>query len=101
MARIGIVVAFRIKPGCRQKFEALLNDHIAKTRQEEPGCERFDMLHPLDHSGAADDSRLMLYEVYRDQAALDVHQGNPRLAAVRKAYASLIDSRELTICHLA
>jgi autoinducer 2-degrading protein len=102
MARIAIVVHFRIKPGAWEKFDTLIRDHAARTLKEEPGCERFDVLQPLAAAGGdADRSRVMLYEVYRDQAALDAHTRNPRLAVVREAYAALIDGRELTICGLA
>ena len=56
------------------------------------------MLQPLGRDGAPDETRLMLCEVYRDQAAVDEHGRNPRLAAVRDAYAPLIEDRRLTLC---
>ncbi len=40
----------------------------------------------------------MLCEVYRDQAAVDEHGKNPRLATVRDAHAPLIEGRRLRLC---
>ena len=56
------------------------------------------MLQPLNRDGAPDETRVVLCEVYRDQAAVDEHGKNPRLATVRDAYAPLIENRRLTLC---
>ena len=100
MPRIGIIVSFRLKPGSWEKFDAIIREHARRTREEEPGCERFEAFQPVTAEGALDKGRFMVCEVYRDQAALDAHIKNPRLAVVRKNYADLVESRELTICHL-
>jgi autoinducer 2-degrading protein len=99
MARIAIVVEFRVKPGQHAAFDAIIREHAQKTLQEEPGCERFDVLQPVN-KGAKDETRIMLVEVYRDQAAFEEHGSNPRLARVREAYSPLIDSRTLHICEM-
>jgi (4S)-4-hydroxy-5-phosphonooxypentane-2,3-dione isomerase len=99
MARIAVIVDFRIKPGQHAAFDAIIREHAAKTLQEEPGCERFEVLQPV-HQGNRDESRILLCEVYKDKAAFDEHGRNPRLAKVREAYGSLIDSRTLHICEL-
>jgi quinol monooxygenase YgiN len=99
MARIGIIVEFRIKPGQHAAFDAIIRDHATKTLAEEPGCERFDVLQPVNN-GVRDESRLLLCEIYQDQAAFEAHGRNPRLAKVRETYASMIDSRTLHICEM-
>ena len=75
----------------------IIREH-ARRALEEPGCERFDVLQPLNRDGAPDETRVMLCEVYRDQAAVDEHGRNPRLAAVRDAYAPLTEDRRLILC---
>ncbi|MBW8268198.1 putative quinol monooxygenase [Caldovatus aquaticus] len=100
MARIGIIVEFRIKPGQHAAFDRIIREHARLTLQEEPGCERFDVLQPLTKEGARDETRIMLCEVYRDRAAFEEHGRNPRLARVREAYAPLIEARTLTLCEL-
>ena len=98
MARIAIVVEFRVKPGQHAAFDAIIREHAQKTLQEEPGCERFDVLQPVGRDGAPAEGRVMLCEVYRHQAAVDEHTRNPRLATVRAAYAPMIEERRLTLC---
>lgn len=100
MAKIAVVVEFRIKPGSFAAFDAIIREHARLTLQEEPGCERFDILQPLDKDGARDESRIMLCEVYRDREAFGEHGRNPRLAKVRESYAPLIEARSLTLCEL-
>lgn len=100
MARIGIVVEFRIRPGGFTAFDGIIRAHARLTQAEEPGCERFDVLQPLGQDGKRDEGRVILCEVYRDQAALEAHTRNPRLDSVRESYAPLIEGRTITICEL-
>ena len=98
MSRIAIIVDFRIKPGKWSEFDAHIRDHAKRTLAEEPGCERFDVLQPLKDDGTRDESRIMLCEIYRDQAAVDAHRANPRMAANAPKSAALLDGRVLTMC---
>ena len=75
----------------------IIREH-ARRALEEPGCGRFDVPQPLNRDGAPDETRVILCEVYRDQAAADEHGRNPRLAAVRDAHAPMIEDRRLTLC---
>jgi quinol monooxygenase YgiN len=93
MSKIALVVEFRLKPDCRQAFKDLLTDHAALTLDDEDGCLHFDVV--VDQE---DDGRAFLYEIYRDQAALEVHRNSPILAKTRAAYADLISDRKLTVC---
>lgn len=98
MARVAIVVEFTLKAGQHAAFDRLIREHARRTLEEEPGCERFDVLQPLGRDGMPDKGRALLCEVYRDQAAVDEHGRNPRLATVRDAYASMVEDRRLTLC---
>lgn len=69
---IALIVTIQIKSAHRGAF---LESMIADARgsdNEEPGCLRFDVLQDNQ-----DENRIYLYEVYRDEAALEAHQKTP------------------------
>lgn len=99
MSKICLVVEFHLKPGAHAAFDAVIRDHAAGTLADEPGCERFDVLQPKS-KGEPDLSRIMLVEVYADDAALAAHTANPRLARTRAAYEDLITDRKIHLCSL-
>jgi quinol monooxygenase YgiN len=98
MSRICIVVEFTPKPGCYDAFFAHISEHARATLAEEPGCERFDVMHALDESGAANGKTVMLVEVYTDMDAVVAHRANPRMPIVGAGSAPLLDGRKLTLC---
>lgn len=69
-----VCVHVHVKPEHRQPFvEATLEN--ARDTIQEPGNLRFDVL------GQADDpDRFLLYEVYRDEAAVAAHKATPHYA---------------------
>lgn len=81
-------VAIRIKPENVDAFMAKVLENAASARQE-PGCEQFDVVvDPKDRTS------VMLYEVYADEKAFEVHQ---QQAAFKKYVAEavpLLASRE-------
>jgi len=97
MSRIGIIVEFQMEPQNHAAFTAIITEHARMTKEEEPGCQQFDVLQPLK-KGEPDATRVMLVEVYADDAAFKAHGENPRLAKVRDAYAPLITGRTLNLC---
>ena len=56
-------------PGRRDQLFPLLMAHKARCLKDEPGTLQFEILLPHD-----DDTKGLLYEVYRDDAAFDVHR---------------------------
>jgi quinol monooxygenase YgiN len=54
--------------GRRDKLIPLLKAHGARCLKDEPGTLAFKVLVPRD-----DDAKVYLYEVYRDEAAFEVH----------------------------
>lgn len=91
MSRIALVVEFKVKPGKREDFLKVIRGHAAGTRQDEPGCLQFDVLIPDEG-----DDKVLLFEMYKDAAAFDVHVKSPRLKATRSAYEGLYESRTIT-----
>jgi autoinducer 2-degrading protein len=72
-----IVVRQKIQPEHLEAYLELMLSHARGSLAEEPGCLRFDVV-----QNEADPSEVFLYEVYRDQAALDEHGKTPRFARV-------------------
>ena len=100
MPKVAIVVEFRIKPGMERDFEAHIRDHAAKTLEEEPGCERFDVLQPLNEDGTPDPGRMILYELYASHEAVAAHRANPRMKVVGPRGAAMMEDRKLTLCEV-
>jgi quinol monooxygenase YgiN len=98
MSRISIVVEFTIKPGCFDAFNAHIRQHASATLAEEPGCERFEVMQPLDENGAPDTRKLLLVEVYTSMDAVRAHRANPRMPKVAEGSAPMLDGRQLTLC---
>jgi quinol monooxygenase YgiN len=101
MAKVALVVEVTLKEGAHAAFDAIIRGHAAGTLAEEPGCERFDVIQPQNADGTPDLSRVMLYEVYANDAAFEAHKANPRLQRTRAAYADLITGRTIHVCTLA
>ena len=97
MPQISIIVEYETHEGREPEFTALVRDHARRTLFEEEGCLRFEVLKPVDADGAPIPNRLMVSELYADQAAVDLHGSNPRLEAVRAAFGPLLKFRRLTL----
>ena len=74
MAKV-IIVPVQIKPGFKERFIAEIVGHAGRTRTNEAGCLRFDII-----QDGNDSNRIWLYEVYRDEEALETHVSSPTLA---------------------
>jgi quinol monooxygenase YgiN len=92
MSRIMIVVEFEVKPEHRSAFIELMKGHAQRSRAED-GCQQFDVLLPQE-----DQSRVLLVEAWRDQAALDVHSKGPMMAKTRETYQPWLVGRKATRC---
>jgi (4S)-4-hydroxy-5-phosphonooxypentane-2,3-dione isomerase len=92
MSRLMIVVEFEVKPEHHSAFVELLKNHARLSRAED-GCQQFDVLLPQN-----DQSRVLLVEAWRDQAALDVHAKLPRMAQNQETYGPWLVSRKATRC---
>ena len=95
MSKIALIAEFEIKPQHRDAFQALMRTHAKAALDHEPGCLQFDVTVPRDHP-----NQVFLYEIYRDERALDEHMSSPGLADTRKTYAHMIASKRVTICRV-
>jgi quinol monooxygenase YgiN len=67
-----LVVTIQIKPEHREAFMKSMLEDARGSVTNEPGCLRFDVVQDAD-----DPNRIHLFEVYRDQAAIEAHRKAP------------------------
>jgi quinol monooxygenase YgiN len=79
MAKLALFVSFEVEAGRMSAFLPLIQAHAVRSRANEPGCLRFDVLLP---KGGGD--RVLLYELYADEAAFDLHAQSAHMARYRE-----------------
>jgi quinol monooxygenase YgiN len=80
-----IMVDFHLKPHCQAEFRRLIDENARASVREEPGCRRFDVMEP-----AKEKDRVVLYEIYDDRAAFELHLKSAHFASFNSASASLV-----------
>jgi (4S)-4-hydroxy-5-phosphonooxypentane-2,3-dione isomerase len=96
MPKQAIVATIDITPGRREEFLPLLMGHRARCLKDEPGTLHFEVLVPRE-----DNSKLLLFEVYQDDAAFEKHFNGPSIARLREESAGVIVNLQGTRCSLA
>lgn len=71
---ISFTVRMTFRPEDREEIATILRELTASSRQE-PGCVSY-----VPHRVQADPDTIVIYEQYRDQAALDAHRASPHFA---------------------
>ena len=71
MSKFANVVTIEVAPGRRDQVVTLLLAHKARLK-DEPGTLQFEVL-------LHDDAKVLVYEMYRDAAAFEVHLKGPSL----------------------
>jgi (4S)-4-hydroxy-5-phosphonooxypentane-2,3-dione isomerase len=89
---IAVVVHLHVKSESLDQFIAETKMNARNSRQE-PGVVRFDVIQEVD-----DPSRFALFELYRDEQAIEAHRGTAHYAKWRDAVpAFLVTERTRTI----
>ncbi|NJP12253.1 MAG: antibiotic biosynthesis monooxygenase [Leptolyngbyaceae cyanobacterium RU_5_1] len=83
-ARLTIIARIKAKPGLEDRMQQDLLNLLAPTRTESD-CITFDLL--ID---TTDPTVFVLYENWKDQAALDAHFQQPYVKQVLKAYEEML-----------
>lgn len=96
MPKLAIIATIEVAPGRREQLVSLLMAHRARCLRDEPGTLQFEVMVPRE-----DDTKLLLYELYRDDAAFDVHFNGPSIVRVREEAAGMIVKLQGTRCSLA
>src|SRR5262249_23323580 len=84
MSKFANVVTIEVAPGRRDQVVTLLLAHKARLK-DEPGTLQFEVLLPKD-----DDTKVRVYEMYRDAAAFEVHLNGSSLAQWKEETAGMV-----------
>lgn len=95
MAKVVLVVELEIEPDDFESFIDIVTRHGANSLKIEEGCLRFEVLKPRDSK-----NKVILVEMYADDAALDTHWSSDHMAAYRKKVSDMIVSRVANRCDL-
>ena len=85
MSKFANVVRIEVAPGRRDQVVTLLLSHKARLK-DEPGTVQFEVLLPRDD----DDTKIRVYEMYRDAAAFEAHLNGPSLAQWKEETAGMV-----------
>lgn len=70
-----VIAHVQAKPGREDDLRAALL-RLVKTTETEPGFVRYDL-----HEDTGNPGHFAFYEIWRDQASLDLHGATPQMAA--------------------
>ena len=85
-----LVAKYYVRPGKSTEVETALKTMAASVREQEPGC----LLYHVNRSRENVDL-FMLYEQYRDMAALEAHRATPHFREIIEGtIVPLLDKRE-------
>ncbi len=85
MPKFAIIATVELAPGRMDDFLPLLMAHRARCLKDEPGTLSFEVLIPHDGN-----SKVMLYEVYKDEAAFDAHSKGTSMERLREEAAGMM-----------
>jgi quinol monooxygenase YgiN len=78
MPKLAIWATLEIQPGCIDRYLPVILAHKERCLRDEPGTLQFEVLRARD-----DDTRVMLFEVYADEAAFQAHRNGASVARHR------------------
>ena len=83
-----VTVVFTIDLACWDDFIQLMLENAARSRNDEPGCRRFDVCTDPMRPG-----RVFLYELYDDVAAFDAHLAATHYQSFAAATKAMVKER--------
>jgi quinol monooxygenase YgiN len=93
ISKLVIIGTIDVVRGKRRQVLAALAAHKARCLQDEPGSLEFEIMTPHD-----DETRVLVYEVYRDNAAFEVHRTNPSIEHFLEESAGAVAAIHITRC---
>jgi quinol monooxygenase YgiN len=93
MPKLALIATIEVVEGQRDRLLPLLRAHRARSLKDEPGTLQFEVLVPRE-----DDTKLFVYEVYRDDAAFDEHLNAVSIARFRKETDGMFEKIYATRC---
>ncbi len=91
MSGFVVMVDFRLKSGAMAEFRPMVDANAHASVRDEPGCRRFDVVEP-----AGEPDRVLLYEIYDDEASFDRHCRTAHFAAFDSVSAPLVAAKIVT-----
>ncbi len=79
----------RVRPEVIDAFYARLRRHAATSVKREEGCHRFDIFQER-----SDPTLFLLFEVYDDDDALELHRNSPHYLAFRQDVQDWVTDRK-------
>ena len=96
MAKLAIIATIEVTPGRRAEFVPVLLAHRQRSLKEEPGTLQFEVLLPHD-----DETKVLLFELYRDAAAFEEHRNAASIARFREEASGMYGKISGTRCLLS
>ncbi|MCC8978262.1 putative quinol monooxygenase [Bradyrhizobium acaciae] len=84
MSKLALIATVEVAPEKRDQVQSLLSAHGARSLRDEPGTLHFEILVPRE-----DAAKLLIYEVYQDDAAFEAHRNARSITQFRKESARL------------
>ncbi|HEX4202568.1 MAG TPA: putative quinol monooxygenase [Chthoniobacterales bacterium] len=81
---VAVVVHLHVKPESLDQFVAETKENARNSRKES-GVVRFDVIQQVD-----DANRFVLFELYRDEQAIEAHRGTAHYAKWRDAVPAFL-----------
>ncbi len=88
-----VVVTFRVASEAVERFRKRVIEQARISVESESGCVRFDVCEPED---GAD---FLLYEVYADRAAFDVHLASDHFRQFDDEVRPMVKDKQVTTWH--
>jgi quinol monooxygenase YgiN len=93
MAKLAVIATIEVAPGRRQEYVSILRAHRAEYLSDETGILAFEILFPRD-----DDTTVMLYELYADEATFESHFKGPSRSRMLEKTAAIVVKRSGVLC---
>jgi quinol monooxygenase YgiN len=93
VSKLALVVTIAVKPGETEAVLEAAKAHAARSLNSEPGTLQFDVLAPVNK-----DDKVMLYEVYVDEAAYEVRHNGASMAIAQKDLEGKVDGMSVVRC---
>jgi (4S)-4-hydroxy-5-phosphonooxypentane-2,3-dione isomerase len=96
MPKLAIIGTIEVTPGRRDQLLPLLMAHRARCLKDETGITlQFEVLAPYKN-----DTKVLLYEVYRDDAAFELHRNGASIARFLEETTGMDVKISVTRCAL-
>jgi (4S)-4-hydroxy-5-phosphonooxypentane-2,3-dione isomerase len=93
MPKLAIIATIEVAPRSRDQLVPFLMAHRDRWLRDEPGTLQFEVLIPRE-----DPDKVMIYEVYADDAAFEDHYNGPSIRQVRQEASGMLLKLHGTRC---